>query len=142
MVLNFSWLIEISGAETHPAAKTQSLGLPAYAQLAWVFAEPSGSFIVTPNPAPSIGICPSTGIIPSGSFPVTQNFQPSTGTIPSGSFTVTKNFQPSAGTFIWTKELASVYRDCAKTHASACPPAGGSATKLNRRAVRLSNNLM
>jgi hypothetical protein len=42
MVLNFSQLIKSSGTETHPAAKTQSLGLPADAQLAQVFAEPSG----------------------------------------------------------------------------------------------------
>jgi hypothetical protein len=40
MVLNFSRLIKSSGTETHPAAKTQSIGLPAYAQLAQVFAEP------------------------------------------------------------------------------------------------------
>jgi hypothetical protein len=68
MVFNFSQLIKISSNETHPAAKTQSIGLPAYAQLAQVFAEPSGSFTVTPNSAPSTGILPSTGIIPSGSF--------------------------------------------------------------------------
>jgi hypothetical protein len=40
MVLNLSQLIKFSGTETHPAAKTQSLGLPAYALLAQVFAEP------------------------------------------------------------------------------------------------------
>jgi hypothetical protein len=40
MVLNFFQLIKSSGTETHPAAKTQSIGLPAYAQLAQVFAEP------------------------------------------------------------------------------------------------------
>jgi hypothetical protein len=83
MVLNFSQLIKFSGTETHSAAETQSIGLPAYAQLAQVFAEPSGSFTVTPNSAPSIGTCPSTGIIPSASYTVTQNSQPSTGIIPS-----------------------------------------------------------
>ena len=83
MVLNLSQLIKSSGTETHPAAKTQSIGLPAYAQLAQVFAEPSGSFTVTPNSAPSTGIRPSTGIIPSGSFTVTLDLQPSTGIIPS-----------------------------------------------------------
>ena len=40
MVLNFTQLIKSSGTETHPAAKTQSIGLPAYAQLSQVFAEP------------------------------------------------------------------------------------------------------
>ena len=44
MVLNLSQLIKISGTETHSAAKTKSIGLPAYAQLAQVFAEPSGQF--------------------------------------------------------------------------------------------------
>jgi hypothetical protein len=83
MVFNLSQLIKFSGTETHPAAEIQSIGLPAYAQLAQVFAEPSGSFTVTPNSAPSTGIRPSTGIIPCGSFTVTQNFQPSTGIIPS-----------------------------------------------------------
>ena len=97
MVLNFSLLIKISGTETHPAAKTQSIGLPAYAQLAWVFAEPSAGFTLTPNLAPSIGICPSTVIIPSASFTVTQNSQSSSGIIPSGSFNVTQNSQPSTG---------------------------------------------
>jgi len=76
---------QISGTETHPAAKTQSLGLSAYAQLAQVFAEPSGSFTETPNPAPSTGIWPSTGIIPPGRFTVTQNSQHSTGIIPFSS---------------------------------------------------------
>jgi hypothetical protein len=40
MVFNLSKLIKFSGTETHPAAETQSIGLPAYAQLAQVFAEP------------------------------------------------------------------------------------------------------
>ena len=101
MVLNFSLLIKISGTETHPAAKTQSIGLPAYAQLAWVFAEPSAGFTLTPNLAPSIGICPSTGIIPSASFTVTQNSQSSSGIIPSGSF-------------VWTPKLLAIYRDWQK----------------------------
>jgi hypothetical protein len=39
MVLNSYQLIKSSGTETHPAAETQSNGLPAYAQLAQVFAE-------------------------------------------------------------------------------------------------------
>ena len=40
MVLKLFQLIKSCGTETHPAAETQSLGLPAYAQLAQVFAEP------------------------------------------------------------------------------------------------------
>jgi len=105
MVLNFSLLIKISGTETHPAAKTQSIGLPAYAQLAWVFAEPSAGFTLTPNLAPSIGICPSTGIIPSASFTVTQNSQSSSGIIPSGSFVWTSKLSAIYRDFIWTKSL-------------------------------------
>jgi hypothetical protein len=120
MVLNLSQLIKSSGTETYPAAKTQSIGLPAYAQLAQVFAEPSGSFTLTPNAAPSTGIRPSTGIIPSSSFTMTQNSQPSTGIIPSGSFVRTPKLSAIYRDFIWTKKIASIYRDFAKTHASAC----------------------
>jgi hypothetical protein len=83
MVLNFSQLIKSSGTETHPAAKTQSIGLPAYAHLSWFLKSHLDRFTVTPNFAPSTGILPSTGIIPSGSFTVTQNSEPSTGIIPS-----------------------------------------------------------
>jgi len=40
MVFNLAQLIKFCSTKTHPAAETQSLGLPAYAQLAQVFAEP------------------------------------------------------------------------------------------------------
>jgi len=102
MVFYLSQLIKSSGIETHPAAKTQSIRLPAYAQLAQVFAEPSGSFTVTPNSTPSTGTCPSTGIIPSGSFTVTQNSQPSTGIIPSSELIVTNQLSAICRDFIWT----------------------------------------
>ena len=106
MVLNFSQLIKFCGTETHPAAKTQSIGLPAYAQLAQVFAEPSGSFTVTRNSQPSTGIRPSTGIIPFGSFSVTQNSQPSTGIIPSRQLCLdTETFSHLPGLFIWTRSF-------------------------------------
>jgi hypothetical protein len=120
MVFKSFQLIKSSGTETHPAAKTQSIGLPAYAQLAQVFAEPSGSFTVTQNSQPSTGIRPSTGIIPSASFTVTQNSQPSTGIIPSGSFAWTPKLSAICRDFICTKKLPAVYRDFAKTHASSC----------------------
>jgi hypothetical protein len=105
MVLNFSQLIISSGTETHPATKTQSLGLPADAQLAQVFAEPSGSFTVTLNSAPSTGIRPSTGIIPSGSFTVTQNSEPSTGIIPSRQLCLdTETFSHLPGLYLDQKD--------------------------------------
>jgi hypothetical protein len=59
MVFSFSQLIKSSGTETYPAAQTQSIGLPAYALLAQVFAEPSGSLTVTHDSQPSTGIIPS-----------------------------------------------------------------------------------
>ena len=134
MVLNFFQLIKSSGTETHPAAETESIGLPAYAQLAQVFAEPLNSFTVTPNSAPSIGTCPSTGIIPSGSFTVTQDSQPSTGIIPSGSFA-------------WTPKLSAICRDFTSGPKASnrlpgfcknsCQRVPLSATKLNRRAVSI-----
>jgi hypothetical protein len=97
MVLNLSQLIKSCGTETYPAAKTQSIGLPAYAQLSQVFAEPSGSYTVT------------------------QSSQPSTGIIPSRQLCLdTETFSHLPGLSIWTQKLLAVYRDCAKTHASAC----------------------
>ena len=105
MVYSLFQLIKSLGTETHPAAKTQSLGLPAYAQLAQVFAEPLNSFTVTPNSAPSFGIRPSTGIIPSGSFNVTQNSQPSTGIIPSRQLCLdTETFSHLPGLYLDQKD--------------------------------------
>ena len=49
MVFNLARLIKICGTETHTGAKTQSIGLPAYAQLAQVFAEPSGQLYRDPK---------------------------------------------------------------------------------------------
>jgi hypothetical protein len=49
MVLNFNQLIKSSGTETYPAAETQSIGLPAYAQLSLVFAEPFRQFYRDPK---------------------------------------------------------------------------------------------
>jgi hypothetical protein len=104
MVLNFDQLIKICGTETHPAAKTQSIGLPAYAQLSWFLQSHLDSFIVTRDSQPSTGIRPSTWIIPSGSFTMTQNSQPSTGIIPSRQLCLdTETFSHLPGLSIWTK---------------------------------------
>jgi hypothetical protein len=119
MVLNLSQLIKSCGTETHPAAETQSIGLPAYALLSWFLQSHLDSFTVTRDSLPSTGIRPSTRIIPSGSFTVTQNSQPSTGIIPSRLLIVTNQLSVICRDFIWTKKIASIYRDCAKTHASA-----------------------
>jgi len=62
MVFSFSELIKFSGTETHPAAETQSLGLPAYAQLAWVFADHLAAFTGDPNSAPSTGMLHLQGL--------------------------------------------------------------------------------
>ena len=64
MVLNLSQLIKISGTDPdsyrdYPAAKTQSLGLPAYAERSWFLQSPLDSFTVTQNTQPSTGIIPS-----------------------------------------------------------------------------------
>jgi hypothetical protein len=118
MVFNLSQLIKSCGTRTDPAAETESIGLPGYAQLSQVFAEPSGSFTVTPNSAPSTGIHPSTGIIPSGSFTVTQDSQPLTGIIPSGQLCLdTETFSHLPGLYL-DQKLPAVYRDFAKTHAN------------------------
>jgi hypothetical protein len=49
MVLNLSQLIKSCGTRTDPAAETESIGLPAYAQLSLVFAEPSGQLYRDPK---------------------------------------------------------------------------------------------
>jgi hypothetical protein len=49
MVLNESQLIKSSGTRTDPAAETESIGLPAYAQLSQVFAEPLRQFYRDPR---------------------------------------------------------------------------------------------
>ena len=132
MVFNLAQLIKFCSTKTHPAAETQSLGLPAYAQLAQVFAEPSGSFTVTPNSAPSIGIRPSTRIIPSGSFPVTQNSQPSTGIIPSRQLCLdTETFSHLPG-FLSGPQASIRLPGLCK---NSCQRVPLSATQLNRRAV-------
>ena len=120
MVLNLSQLIKSCGTRTDPAAETESIGLPAYAQLSWFLQSHLDSFTVTRDSQPSTGIRPSTGIIPSGSFTVTQNSQPSTGIIPSRQLIVTTKLSAICRDFYLDQKLPAVYRDCAKTHASAC----------------------
>ena len=120
MVFNLSQLIKSCCTLTDPAAETESIGLPAYTQLSWFLQSHLDSFTVTPNYAPSTGIRPSTGIIPSGSFTVTQNSQPSPGIIPSGSFVWTSKLSAIYRDFYLDPKLPAVYRDYAKTHASAC----------------------
>jgi hypothetical protein len=83
MVLNFSQLIKSCCTRTDPAAETESIGLPAYAQLSWFLQSHLGSFTVIPDSQPFTGIRPSTGIFPSASFTVTPDSQLSTGIIPS-----------------------------------------------------------
>jgi hypothetical protein len=65
MVLNLSQLIKFCGTETHPAAETETIGLPADAKLSWFLQSHLDSFILTRDSQPSTGIRPSTGIIPS-----------------------------------------------------------------------------
>ena len=51
MVLNFSQLIKSCGTRTHPAAETESIGLPADASASWrimVFAESLRQFYRDP----------------------------------------------------------------------------------------------
>jgi hypothetical protein len=121
MVLNFSQLIKTCGNRTDPAAETGSIGLPADAQLSWFLQSHQDSFILTRDSELSIGIRPSTGIIPFGSFTVTQNSLPSTGILTSRQLCLdTETFSHLPGLCIWTKKLSAIYRDFAKTHASAC----------------------
>jgi hypothetical protein len=119
MVLNFNQLIKSSGTETHPAAKTQSIGLPAYAQLAQVFAEPLRLFYRDPK------LCAVNRDSPIyRDYPICQLYRdpklrainrdyPISTALPGH-----RNFQPSTGTFHLDQKLPAVYRDCAKTHAS------------------------
>jgi len=56
MRLYSSQLIKLSGTRTNPAAKTESIGLSAYAQLAAFFAHHLDNFILTQNSQPSPGL--------------------------------------------------------------------------------------
>jgi hypothetical protein len=59
MVLNLSWLIKSCGTETHPAAETKSIGLPADVQLSWFLQSHLDSFIETRDSQLLTGIRPS-----------------------------------------------------------------------------------
>jgi hypothetical protein len=56
MVFNSAQLIKSCGTETHPAVETESIGLPADAQLAAFFARHLDYFILTQNSHPSPGL--------------------------------------------------------------------------------------
>jgi hypothetical protein len=60
MGVKLSQLIEFYGTQTDPAAETESIGLPAYAQLSWFLQSHLDSFTVTRDSEPSTGIRPST----------------------------------------------------------------------------------
>ena len=135
MVLKLSQLIKSCGTETYPAAKTQSIGLPAYAQLSWFLQSHLDSFILTRDSQPSTGIRPSTGIIPSGSFTVTQDFRPSTGICPSRQLCLdTETFSHLPGLSIWTNNSQPFTGIMQKL----MPARAVGGNSLNRRAVRLN----
>jgi hypothetical protein len=93
-------------------------------------------YIVLPGPKsfrPLTGIRPSTGIIPSGSFTVTQDSEPSTGIIPSRQLCLdTETFSYLPGLLSGPKACIRLPGFC-KNLFQRVPQ---SATKLNRRAVR------
>jgi hypothetical protein len=133
MLLNLSKLIKFSGTETHPAAETQSIWLPAYAQLAQVFAEPSCSYIVTPNSAPFTGIRPSTGIIPSASFKWTKELSSINRDYPIWQLCLdNETFNHLPGLYLDQKDCVRLPGLCK----NSCQRGPLSATQLNRRAVR------
>jgi hypothetical protein len=120
MVLNLSQLIKIRYRDSSCCLDTVYLGCRPTRSCHKFLQSHLDSFTVTPNYAPSTGIRPSTGIIPSCNFTVTQNSQPSTGIIPSGSFVWTPKLSAICRDFYLDQKHPAVYRDCAKTHASAC----------------------
>jgi hypothetical protein len=121
MVLNIFQLIKSCCIWTDPATETESIGLPAYAQLSAFLQSHQDSFILTRDSQPSTGIRPSTRITPSGSFAWTKKLSSVNRDYPiSTALSGQRNFQPSTGTFHLDQKFSSVYRDCAKTHSSAC----------------------
>ena len=112
MVFNLSRLIKFSGTETHPAAKTQSIGLPAYAQLSWFLQSHLDSFTVTPD------LQPSTGIIPSRQFCLD-----------------TETFSHLPGLYLDQKDCVRLPGLCK----NSCQRVPQAATKLNRRAVMVNS---
>jgi hypothetical protein len=110
-----------------------TVGLPAYAQLSWFLQSHLVNFTVTLDSAPSTGIRPSTGIIPSASFTVTQNLQPSTGIIPSRMLCLdNETFSLLPGLYLDQKDCVRLPGLCK----NSCQRGPQSATQLNRRAVR------
>ena len=121
MVLNLPQLIKFSGIKTHPAAETQSIGLPAYAQLAQVFAEPLRQLYRDPK------LCAvNRDLSIYRDYPILQLYRDPKLTAVNRDYPIStvlsgrRNFQPSTGTLHLDQKLASIYRDFAKTHASAC----------------------
>jgi hypothetical protein len=132
MVLNFSQLIKFSGAETYPAAKTQSIGLPAYAQLSLVFAEPlrqlyRDSKLCAVNRDSSIY----------WDYPIWQLYRDPKLRAVNRDYPIStalsghRNFQPSAGTLSGPKRL----RPSTGILQKLMPARAAVGNSLNRRAV-------
>jgi hypothetical protein len=133
MVLNLFQLNKSCDTRTDPAAETESIGLSADAQLSWFLQSHLDSFIVTRDSQPLTGICPSTRIIPSGSFAWTKklssvNRDSSISTDLPGR----RNFQPSAGTLSGPKSS----RPFTGIMQKLMPARAAVGNSLNRRAVR------
>jgi hypothetical protein len=107
MVFNLSQLIKIRYRDSSCCQDTVYLGCRP--TLSWhkFLQSHLDSFTMTPNSAPSTGIRPSTGIIPSGSFILTQSSKPSTGIIPSRQLCLdNETFSPSTGTLSGPKRFS------------------------------------
>jgi hypothetical protein len=117
--LNFKPLIKSCYTRTDPATETESIGLPAYAQLAQVFAEPlrqlyrdtrlravnRDSSVYRDYPIWQLYRDPKLSAV-NRDYPIWQFYRDT-------------KLSAIYRDFIWTKKIASIYRDCAKTHASA-----------------------
>jgi hypothetical protein len=134
MVFNLYQLIKSCCTRTDPATETESIGLPADAQLSWFLQSHLDSFSWTKCSRPSTGIRPSTRIIPSGNFTVTQDSQPSTGIIPSRQLCLdTETYSPSTGTLSGPKRS----RPSTRIMQKLMPARAAVGNSLNRRAVSI-----
>jgi hypothetical protein len=119
MVLNFSQLIKSCGTRTDPVAETESIGLPADAQLAQVFAEPLIQFYRDPKLS---AINRDLSIY--RDYPIWQLYRDPKLSAVNRDYPIwqlcldTETFSHLPGLYL-DQKLPAVYRDFAKTHASA-----------------------
>jgi hypothetical protein len=120
MVLNFSQLIKSCSTRTDPSTETKSIGLPADTQLAQVFAEPLRQLYRDPR----LRAVNRDSFI-YRDYPIWQLYRDLKLSAVNRDYLIwqlcpdTETFSHLPGLYL-DQKLPAIYRDFAKTHASAC----------------------